>query len=745
MSKRDALVIEQEYVDVALAAREQRRKDRESKYNLNEALIRPVNRFAGDPLEELAELADPDSEVCFAYVIDEELGKQYIGTHPIRSEINDLLVSSWKSDIASKYYKANYRKPIGLTGKCFLVHQTPNILKDLEEVFFKELAQKVQNLTREADSEVSDAVLDELDRESTGSLKEIIKTIHASQFDIISAPRRGLHVVQGAPGTGKTVVGVHRASWLLYPGNDADLKAEKLLIVGPNITFIRYIEKVIPGLGDEKVLHRDLSTLGPRVAVTRTENSELSRLKGDPRMKRLLTQALRDRLRIPQNDVIYAVPGLNRSIELSADGLAEKLQEFRAAQLTYNGARANLRVWLANSVNEILRKEHAISNPGATRGAPFVKEVDVESLTEKMWPSTTAPAFLRDFYGSQGRIIAAAKNLDFMVGDLLSLERLSSAQMSTETWTLADVALLDYLESQISGQNESYDYIVVDEAQDMSPMQLDSIRRRSSTGDILLLGDLAQGTGNWIYESWEEIAEFLSSPISRLDELEFGYRVPKQIFDYAARVLTYIDPNLKSPRLVRDVPNGPVISISSDYQDLFSLLIADLSEIDTSSGLTGIIAGDDECEAIAAELIKAKIKFNNLATEPLGIGLNLVPVSRQKGLEFDAVILLEPQSIIEIPRVGLRQLYVALSRALRSLHIYAIEVLPIELTQSAPTDSIPRLEPLKVPALSAANHENLPSTNQGVIADIQGYLAIKGLTLVDLLRLVTEFLKGGSR
>lgn len=372
MSKKDALVIEQAYVDAALAAREQRRHDRDSgKYSIKSALIRPVNTMAGDSLEQLRYLGEKNDEVSFAYVLDDIEGKQYIGKYLITSDTNDLLVCSWKSDMGAKYYTSNYRKPVGLSGKCFLAHESPNILRDLEEVFFKELAQKVQNLTREADSDVGDAVLDELDRASTGSLKEIIKTIHASQFDIISAPRRGLHVVQGAPGTGKTVVGVHRASWLLYAGNDADLKAERVLIVGPNITFIRYIEKVVPGLGDEKVLHRDLSMLGPRVSISRSEEPEVSRLKGDLRMKRLLTQALRDRLRIPQDNVIYAVPGLNRSIELSAEGLSEKLEEFRAASLTYNSARASLRVWLLSSVNEILRKEHESRNPGANRGVPL--------------------------------------------------------------------------------------------------------------------------------------------------------------------------------------------------------------------------------------------------------------------------------------------------------------------------------------------------------------------------------------
>ncbi len=741
MATKEELAVEQMHVDIAVDAREQRRHDRASgKYSIKGALSRPINTMAGESLEELRELGDPDDEACFAYVLDEKEGKQYVGKHLITSEKHDVLVCSWRSEIGGKYYVANYRKPVGLSGKCFLVHETPNTLKDLEEVMFKDLGQKVQNLTREPESDVSDAVLDELNRDSTGSLKEIIKTIHASQYDIISAPRRGLHVVQGAPGTGKTVVGVHRASWLLYPGNDADLKAKKLLIVGPNITFIKYIEKVVPGLGDDNVSHRDLSMLGPKVLVTRTEDAEVSRLKGDLRMKRLLTQALRDRLRIPQDNIIYAVPGQNRSIELSAEGISLKLEEFRAASLTYSAARANLKRWLLNSVNEILRKDFERQNPGVTRGAPFVKEADVESLTEKIWPSITAAAFLRDFYGSQGRIISAALQLDFMVKDLSLLERRPSAQLSTETWSLADVALLDYLEAQIVGQGETFDYLVVDEAQDMTPMQIESIRRRSSTGDILLLGDMAQGTGSWIYESWEDIADLLGVTINRLDELEFGYRVPKQIFDYATRVLTYIDPSLKSPKLVRDVPESPKISVSSDYEELFSELITDLGAMDMRTGLVGIIAEDDQCETIADELTKAGIKFNNLSSESLGIGLNLVPVSRQKGLEFDTVILIEPQSIIDIPRVGLRQLYVALSRALRSLHVYAIEELPVELLQTAPVISGVKLETVRAPL------QNYPEVFQGdsdgVLAEIQGYLAVKGLNLGDLLRMITEFLKG---
>ena len=152
------------------------------------------------------------------------------------------------------------------------------------------------------------------------------------------------------------------------------------------------------------------------------------------------------------------------------------------------------------------------------------------------------------------------------------LERKPASQIAKETWTIADVALLDFLENQIQGTDPSvqFDYIIVDEAQDMTPMQLESIRRRSATGDILLMGDLAQATGPWVYSSWNSIADCVHKPIERMDELEFGYRVPQKVFEYASKVLSHINPKLKSPRLVRDVAEMPIVKITDDYEELIA-------------------------------------------------------------------------------------------------------------------------------------------------------------------------------
>jgi DNA helicase IV len=744
MVAKEIIQREQEFIDAAVEARESRRADRESgKYSLAGSLATPIKTMAGGRLQKLKELGDKNEDVCFANVISEENERQYIGKFPIHDANSELLVSSWKSPVGRLFYRSNIKNPLGLAGKCRIIFDKPNHVKDVEENLYKELKTRIQNLTRNPESDVSDAVLDELEKGSSGSLKEIIKTIHASQYEIISANRGGLHVIQGAPGTGKTVVGVHRASWLLFPGNDEDLKAEKTLIVGPNIAFIRYIENVVPSLGDEKIVHKDLSKLGPTVLVTGEEDRRVAKIKGDPRMKVLLLQAIRDRLKFPEDEVIFNPPGQSRPVALSAEGIRSKMEQLLEdsvlgeGRIAYNGLRSSFRAWLLNGVNAILRESFEIENK-SSRSTPFLKENDIESLTERIWPSLSPASFLRDFYSSQGRVINAAKEMDFQIKELMLLERKPSPQISKEVWTLADVALLDFLENQLQGTDPSdqFDYIIVDEAQDMTPMQLESIRRRSGSGDILLMGDLAQATGPWVHSSWNAIADCLNKPIERMDELEFGYRVPKQVFEYASKVLSHINPQLKSPRLVRDVAESPIVKISDDYDELINQLIEDLEELTDSSTHTGLIIGDKQVESIIDTLTNAGIAFSLLEDNSPIEGLNIVPVSRQKGLEFDDVILVEPQEIIDIPEIGLRQLYVAVTRSLRGLTIYATKELPIQLLEESAVSEEFDLDSLIAELDLMAEPDEPISGFAEIKRDVEGYLRVKGLTLKEFINKV---------
>jgi len=720
---------EQEYIDTATSAREFRRGNRYSgKANISSALSQPVNSLAGDRLQSLRELGEVTESVCFANFTKEDDSKIYLGKYLVTDSDFEALVISWKAPAAADFYRANHINTCGLIGKRRFIFKSPNKLKDLEEVIFKDLEANIKNLTRSSETDVSDAVLDELEKGSSGSLKDIIKTIHASQYDIISSKRGGLHVIQGAPGTGKTVVGVHRASWLLFPGNDEQLKADKVLILGPNAAFIRYIEDLVPSLGDEKITHKDLSKLGPNISVTVNESFEVAKLKGSLRMKKLLIKAVKDRLRIPDEDINFTVPGQSQNIKISFESINGRINELRTEKHNYMSGRSAFRIWLLNEINDILRGEKGIRKL-VSRNSTFIKESDVDSLTEKIWPSVSAINVIRDLYSSQSRLLNAAKDSDFLVNELVQLEKKSTAQ--NDGWSISDIALIDYVDTLLNGQKEIYDYIIVDEAQDLTPMQIESIKKRSSNGDILLMGDLAQATGVWLYSSWQQLADLLGTTISRFDELEFGYRVPKQIFEYATKVLSYIDPKLKPPRLVREVSDSPVVNINLENLGMHNL-VKDINAKKFGEGVIGFIVSDNILVDFCESLKEFGVSFTELNSTGLVKGINVVPVSRQKGLEFDSVVIYEPKVILEIPLTGLRHLYVAITRSLNSLHFYCAGELPIELIESCnnwqPTlnnfDQI--LDEVK---------EFLQS-DELILQDLIGYANVKGVTLDHLLSII---------
>jgi DNA helicase IV len=720
---------EQEYIDIATSAREFRRGNRYSgKANISSALSQPVNSLAGGRLQSLRELGDVTESVCFANFTKEDDSKIYLGKYLVADNDFEALVISWKAPAAADFYRATHVNTYGLIGKRRFIFNSPNKLKDLEEVIFKDLEANIKNLTRSSETDVSDAVLDELEKGSSGSLKDIIKTIHASQYDIISSKRGGLHVIQGAPGTGKTVVGVHRASWLLFPGNDEQLKADRVLILGPNAAFIRYIENLVPSLGEDKITHKDLSKLGPNIAVTLSESFEVAKLKGSSRMKKLLIKAVKDRLRIPDEDVNFSVPGQNQNIKISFESINERINELRTEKHNYMSGRSALRIWLLNEINDILQGGKGIRKL-VSRNSAYIKESDVDSLTEKIWPSISAVNLVRDLYSSQSRLLSAAKDSDFLVNELVLLEKKSTSQ--NDGWSIADVALIDFVDTLLNGQKEIYDYIIIDEAQDLTPMQIESIKKRSSNGDILLMGDLAQATGVWLYSSWQQLAELLGTTISRFDELEFGYRVPKQIFEYATRVLSYIDPKLKPPRLVREVSESPVANINLENLSTYNLVMDIINE-KFGEGIVGLIVSDDILVDFCEGLKEFNIDFTELNSAGLVKGINVVPVSRQKGLEFDTVVIYEPKAILEIPLTGLRHLYVAITRSLNSLHFYCTDDLPIELTESCQNWQ-PTLNDFD--KISEEVKEFLQS-DELILKDLIGYANVKGVTLDHLFSII---------
>lgn len=729
MASNNSLEEEQDYIDTAYSAREFRRGNRYSgKANISSALSKPVNTLAGGRLQNLRELGDITESVCFANFTKEDDSKIYLGKYLVTDSDFEALVISWKAPAAADFYRATHVNACGLIGKRRFIFNSPNKLKDLEEVIFKDLEANIKNLTRSSETDVSDAVLDELEKGSSGSLKDIIKTIHASQYDIISSKRGGLHVIQGAPGTGKTVVGVHRASWLLFPGNDEQLKADKVLILGPNAAFIRYIEDLVPSLGEDKITHKDLSKLGPNISVTFSEFFEVAKLKGSLRMKKLLAKAVKDRLRIPDEDINFTVPGKNQNIKISSEAINERINELRTEKHNYMSGRSAFRIWLLNEINDILQGGKGIRKL-VSRNSAYIKESDVDSLTEKIWPSISAVNLIKDLYSSQARLLSAAKDSDFLVNELVMLEKKSANQ--NDGWSISDIALIDYVDTLLNGQKEIYDYIIVDEAQDLTPMQIESIKKRSSNGDILLMGDLAQATGVLLYSSWQQLADLLGTTISRLDELEFGYRVPKQIFEYATKVLSYIDPKLKPPRLVREVSESPVVNINLENLNMYTL-VTDINQEKFGEGIVGLIVSDDILVDFCEGLKEFRVSFTELNSAGLVKGINVVPVSRQKGLEFDTVVIYEPKAILDIPLTGLRHLYVAVTRSLNSLHFYCADDLPIQLTEICQNwqPTVNDFDQISDEVKEFLQNDKL------ILQDLIGYANVKGVTLEHLLSII---------
>jgi len=442
----------------------------------------------------------------------------------------------------------------------------------------------------------------------------------------------------------------------------------------------------------------------------------------------LLIKAVKDRLRIPEEDVNFTVPGKNQNINISFESINQRINELRTEKHNYMSGRSAFRIWLLNEINDILQGGKGIRKL-VSRNSVFIKESDVDSLTEKIWPSMSAVNLMRDLYGSQARLLSAAKDSDFLVNELIMLEKKSINQ--NDGWSISDIALIDYVDTLLNGQKEVYDYIIVDEAQDLTPMQIESIKKRSSNGDILLMGDLSQATGVWLYSSWQQLADLLGEPISRFDELEFGYRVPKQVFEYATKVLSYIDPKIKPPRLVREVSESPVVNINLENLTMYNL-VTDIINDKFGEGIIGLIVSDDMLTEVCEDLKQFGISFTELNSAGLVEGLNVVPVSRQKGLEFDTVLIYEPKAILDIPLTGLRHLYVAITRSLNSLHFYCANELPIELIETCQN-----WQPILNDFDQVSDEiKEFMQSDDLILRDLIGYANVKGIALEHLLIII---------
>lgn len=657
MADQVVLADEQAYFDKAWDRREaKRRAAKEARADGNRYDVRAYVQKNQAYAEQLA---PPDVAVAHGAITLDDGEVLYVGRNTIFDESRDALVVNWRTEVGALYERASVADHHGVAAKRTFRTKENQIL-DFDDLIFEELAERVAELTEAEVVGLDDALLEDLDTDRTGSMRDIVRTIQASQSELIRHPADALLLIQGGPGTGKSAVALHRASWLLF--NEPGLQPERMLVIGPSETFTNYIKDVLPGLGDTHIPQTNLRALGPQRSSRRPEAADAARLKGEARMADLLRRGVAQRARFAGTDPDLQIGTGFPRVALGRNEIESKIEELLHAN-TYSVGRTAMRDWLNDRVLELLIEDTE------RRGPIDVDSQAVDRALDRLWPSLSPQQFLRDLLGSQARLQEAAGD-DFTAADIGRLHRQSAQSASAETWSDSDVALLDEAEALIQGSPDRFDYIVVDEAQDLSPMQLRSIRRRSTNGRYTVVGDIAQSTGPWARDTWDDIVAGLrlSAPFV-YDELNFGYRVPREIYNEAAKLLPLMAPGLEPLTIVRSAPEPPRIICDDGDFDLADEIVKAVEEQTVKGRFIGVIVAPEHRDMVAMTLRAREITFTDADAGFLGTSVNLLSATEAKGLEFDSIIVVEPAAIAEVGDRGFRLLYIALTRATKFLTI----------------------------------------------------------------------------
>jgi hypothetical protein len=615
-------------------------------------------------------LADPDEAIAFGR-IDADDSRWYIGKGAIWDDDNDLVVVNWQAPIAAPFYTATPDDPEGLDARR-LYRCTGNQIREIEDLMFREVAQAIAE-GRPPEPVLSDALLDSLGTARSGELGDIVATIQAAQYDVISRPLDQLLVVQGGPGTGKTVVALHRVSWLLYNRRDR-LEPRDVLVVGPNPAFIRYVAAVLPSLGDEAVVQLPIRALGPSVRIGRVDPRALRRLKGDRRMLRLILRGLRNRQRV---EAAAPVELTVRGRRVALDGRRIATRARQLAGRPHNEAHRSLRLFVTAEARAALLRMGADDVEIQGEDAR-----DIDAYLDRVWPRLTPQALLVDLLSSRRQLLGAGAGT-FSDAELALLALPSDAKVSTWQWAVDDVPLLDAAEALLNGVPATYEHIVVDEAQDLSPLQLESIRRRSRAGSMTVLGDLAQGTSPWAPDSWAPIVQGLRHErvAATTVELEHGYRLPAEAHAIAMRLLDTIAPGLAQPRAVRRSGHDVLVVSADDEADLPAQAVEVVAGL-VGEGIVGVIVPPSLRPALVAALDAEGVAWAGELRPPATAVVVLTP-EEAKGLEFDVVVVVGPTALVDEAEHGLRSLFVALTRCTSRLAIVHSHPLPAELDLDA--------------------------------------------------------------
>ena len=694
MADHPELAAEQAYIDRAYEALEASRRSASRLQDLVEVGKGGTEQarwerevFQENILQRLTQLDLGDASLCFGRIDrlpDEGDETFYIGRLAVADEHQEPLVVDWRAPVAEPFYRATGREPMGLRRRRHFATRGRRLLAIEDEVFGD--LEGISNGNGSGPEGVSGygTLIAALETARSGRLGDIVATIQGEQDEIIRSPLPGVLVVQGGPGTGKTVVALHRAAYLLYT-HRFPLEGQGVLVVGPNRLFLGYIEQVLPSLGEAGVELAVLADLIPEARVAGYDLSATARVKGDLRMTTLLRQAVTDRERPLRSDleVGYGLTVLRISKETTQRIVRDARRRFR----NHNAGRRHVEAAFFEALSESSRTR---PDPEVVR-SQVRSNLEVREALEWMWPVLTPAQLLHDLFGSPALLRSAGRDL-FTADELAGLERPRQDVPAAELdWTNDDVPLLDEARALLGpaprakrtpGEDDeprTYGHIVVDEAQDLSPMQLRVLSRRSLNGSMTIVGDIAQATGAWAHDDWGGVLEHLPAKRPpREAELTVGYRIPAANMELAARVLALAAPQLSPPSSIREGDHPPRVEQSPSPErlsdDVVRLAREELAVV--GSGNVALITPTSLVTPVTEALEAAGVAHGAADRHGLDQQVTVVPVGLVKGLELDATIVVEPAAILREEAQGLRALYVALTRATKRLTLVHAEPLP---------------------------------------------------------------------
>jgi len=681
----------------------------------------------------ITQLNNTERGLCFGRTDDDDKQTLYIGRIGLRDDDYELKLIDWRAPAARPFYAATPGSPNGLVRRRHIYTRNRQVTGVDDEVFNLDKLSDTdrQNLSGEA------ALIAAVSSARTGRMADVVATIQAEQDRVIRSDLAGVLVVQGGPGTGKTVAALHRAAYLLYTHRRV-LERRGVLVIGPNATFLRYISQVLPSLGETDVVLHTLGELFPGLRATDTHDPAAV-VKGDERMAAVLRQAVRDRQRAPEDDLTVDADGVG--IPLRRDTILRARDRARSLRRPHNVAR---KLFVTELLTELAWTEaRLLDRPFAEEDVPFARErlweePGVRTALDALWPLLTPQQLVAGLLGSEQAIRLAA-------GAVLSdPERtLLSRPASPSAWTVADVPLLDEA-AELLGVDDSeqraarraleraqrleakyaaevleitdiadlglvdadtlaawnrdsgpalstaeraeadrswaYGHVIIDEAQELSAMAWRMVLRRNPARSLTVVGDVAQTGSPAGARSWRAMLDPLLRGRWREETLTVNYRTPSEIMTVAADVLASVAPDEHPPESVRSegVPPRAVRARPGELAaSVARTARAELAEIGgPDGGRLAVIAPDSRAAELAAAIPEA---VPGDQPESLDAAAALLTVTQAKGLEFDRVVLADPAGVLAQSPNGGHDLYVAITRATHRLTVVYEGDLPAPL------------------------------------------------------------------